>query len=50
MSETQAAAPAFSWDAPAVEGDEADDFLQNVDAQDVPLACSLENPDCEACQ
>lgn len=48
MSETQAA-PAFSWDEPAVEGD-AEDFLQNVEAQDVPMACSLENPDCEACQ
>jgi hypothetical protein len=48
MSET--AAPAFSWDEPEVDGQEADDFLSNVEAQDVPKACSLDNPDCEACQ
>lgn len=48
MSEAQAA-PAFSWDEPAVEG-EADDFLLNVEAQDVPKACSIDNPECEACQ
>ena len=27
-----------------------DDFLGTVDAKEVPLACSLDNPDCEACQ
>jgi hypothetical protein len=48
MSET--AAPAFSWDEPVVDGQEADDFLLNVEAQDVPKACSLDNPECEACQ
>jgi hypothetical protein len=49
MSE-KAAAPVMSWDEPAVEDQEGDDFLLDVEAQGVPLACSLENPDCEACQ
>lgn len=28
----------------------ADDFLANAEAQEVPKACSIDNPQCEACQ
>jgi hypothetical protein len=41
--------PVMSWDD--VEDDQAnDDFLGAVEAQEVPKACSLDNPECEACQ
>lgn len=43
-------APLMSWDADQEEAQGADDFLAKVDAQDVPLACSIDNPECEACQ
>lgn len=33
-----------------VSVDEEDDFLSGVTPQDVPQACSIDNPDCEACQ
>jgi hypothetical protein len=43
--------PLFSWDQPEGENvQEVDDFLSEVEAKDVPLACSIDNPDCEACQ
>jgi hypothetical protein len=32
------------------EQEEEEDFLSGVTPQDVPLACSIDNPDCEACQ
>lgn len=32
-----------------VDQDE-DDFLSGVSPQEVPKACSIDNPDCEACQ
>lgn len=38
----------FSWDQPEAASEE--DFLADVDGQDVPKACSLDSPDCEACQ
>ncbi len=41
--------PLFSWDEDEAN-DTAQDFLSNVEAQDVPLACSIDNPECEACQ
>lgn len=40
--------PGFSWDA----ADDADggDFLKDVAGQAAPKACSIDEPDCEACQ
>jgi hypothetical protein len=44
-------APAFSWDDAETEvQNEHEDFLSEVAAQDVPKACSIDQPDCEACQ
>lgn len=42
-------APIMSWDD--VEDEQpAADFLEDAEAQEVPKACSIDNPDCEACQ
>ncbi len=38
----------LGWDE-ELESEEQD-FLAETDAQEVPNACSLDNPDCEACQ
>lgn len=47
----EAASPVFSWDEAETAGaNESDDFLNEVSAQDVPKACSIDEPDCEACQ
>lgn len=47
----EAGAPVFSWDeAETVDQNEQEDFLSDVTGQAAPLACSLENPECEACQ
>jgi hypothetical protein len=43
------AKPVMSWDD--AEDDQAnDDFLGSVEAQEVPKACSIDSPECEACQ
>lgn len=47
----EAGAPVFSWDeAETADQDGQEDFLAAADAQDVPKACSLSEPDCDACQ
>lgn len=40
--------PAFSWDA--ADDKDGGDFLEDVKGQAAPKACSLSEPDCEACQ
>lgn len=42
--------PVFSWDDADNQQEEGKDFLNDVEAQDVPKACSIDNPECEACQ
>lgn len=44
------AKPVMSWDESVNDEMDGDDFLSDAQAQDVPKACSLDNPDCEACQ
>ncbi len=44
------AAPAELKAAPAVQAAAADDLVLEGGPADVPLACSLDDPDCEACQ
>lgn len=34
----------------SVDMNDDDDFLSGITPQDVPKACSIDNPDCEACQ
>lgn len=47
----EAGTPVFSWDeAENSAQSEGEDFLSDVTGQAAPLACSLENPECEACQ
>ena len=51
MSQAQAAAapkPAISWDEDTADNDEGF-VLESDQAADVPKACSLDNPECEAC-
>ena len=51
MSQAQAAAtpqPAISWDEDTADNDEG--FVLDAQAADVPKACSIDNPECEACQ
>ncbi len=47
-----APAPAPVAEAPAVSTETAakDEFELDGEAAAVPLACSIDNPDCEACQ
>lgn len=42
-------APIMSWDD-AEDEQAVDDFLEDAEAQEVPKACSIDNPECEACQ
>lgn len=47
MTQT-AAKPAMSWDEEeTVQGEE---FALADEAAEVPKACSIDNPECEACQ
>ena len=48
MSTTEA--PLMSWDDAEDDQQSAADFLENTEAQEVPKACSIDNPDCEACE
>ncbi|MBB4861545.1 hypothetical protein HNP46_000356 [Pseudomonas nitritireducens] len=52
MSEQQLSqpAPAMSWDDAEDSADQEKDFLAGTQAEAVPQACSIDNPDCEACQ
>jgi hypothetical protein len=43
-------APIMSWDDAEDEQQSGTDFLESAEAQEVPKACSIDNPDCEACQ
>jgi len=47
MSQEQAK-PAFGWENQAE--DQGEDFALSSEAAEVPKACSLDNPECEACQ
>lgn len=40
--------PAFGWEDQAE--DQGEDFPLSSEAAEVPKACSLDNPECEACQ
>lgn len=42
------AKPAFTWDS-AEQADDGD-FLKDITGQAAPSACSLDEPDCTACQ
>jgi hypothetical protein len=41
------AKPLMDWDS---EDNAADDFLGDVQGQEMPKACSILEPNCEACQ
>lgn len=47
MSQEQAK-PAFGW--ADQDEDQGEDFALSSEAAEVPNACSLDNPECEACQ
>lgn len=52
MSQAQASStpkPAISWDEDTADNDE-EFALSSAQAADVPKACSIDNPECEACQ
>jgi hypothetical protein len=43
--------PQFSWEETKGMLEEAeDDFLQGVEGQEAPKACSLDDNSCDACQ
>jgi hypothetical protein len=52
MSQAQSTAtqkPTISWDDETADNDEGF-ALENLQAADVPKACSIDSPECEACQ
>jgi hypothetical protein len=40
----------LDWDSYGSDDDNGDDILKDAVAADVPKACSIDNPSCEACQ
>lgn len=42
--------PMMSWEEEDVAQANDDDFLGEVEAMEVPMACSISDPTCEACQ
>lgn len=40
----------MTWELDDSLDDSEDDFLKDAEAQEAPKACSISEPDCEACQ
>ena len=47
QAQAKADEPKFSWDS---DDNASDDFLGDAQGQEVPKACSILEPSCEACQ